>query len=51
MPAAGSGTPTCPKCNSTEVEMTLKTASGAYYRCGNCGHMWHTDKPQPRARA
>ncbi len=51
MPPSGAATPPCPVCRSIEVEVTLKTASGAYYRCGDCGHVWHDDKPKPRGKA
>jgi hypothetical protein len=37
----------CPKCQSIETTITLKTAYGRYCRCDRCGHLWHNDEPPP----
>ena len=31
----------CPECKSQDTTMTLKSDSGVYCRCANCGHIWH----------
>ena len=34
----------CPSCNGARCQKTVVTQRGAYYRCGECGHMWHVDR-------
>jgi transposase-like protein len=51
MPPPGATTPPCPVCRSNDVDVTLSTTSGAYYRCQDCGHVWHDDTPKPHERA
>jgi hypothetical protein len=37
----------CPKCQSTDVHMTLPSHAGAYCQCRTCGNLWHDDKKPP----
>lgn len=34
----------CPRCQSTNVKPTTASDVGAYYRCEECGHLWHMDR-------
>jgi hypothetical protein len=34
----------CPVCQSQETTVTIKSDSGVYCRCSDCGHIWHQDR-------
>jgi RNA polymerase subunit RPABC4/transcription elongation factor Spt4 len=39
----------CPVCGSTEINATVETNYGAYWRCRRCRHVWHHDtQPRPK---
>ena len=43
----------CPHCNtqtSLLLDATSKLATVWYYRCENCGHLWHILKTDPKGR-
>ncbi len=51
MPAdPGKPTPTrCPNCASTDTSPVFETNYGQYWRCAECGHVWHQDtRPRPK---
>ena len=35
--------PPCPECHSHKTEFTVKSDSGHYCRCENCGNVWHEE--------
>lgn len=34
----------CPECHSHETIVTIKSDTGVYCRCSDCGHIWHQDE-------
>ncbi|HET9372732.1 MAG TPA: hypothetical protein VFO19_20855 [Vicinamibacterales bacterium] len=35
----------CPYCSSDKVVKNPKQQETAYWRCDNCGQLWHPDRP------
>jgi hypothetical protein len=34
----------CPECHGLDTTVTLKSATGVYCRCKDCGHVWHQER-------
>ena len=41
--------PKCPQATPKHLEASSKDAEVNYYRCSECGHVWHVPKDSPTA--
>src|ERR671922_223269 len=42
--------PICPQCEGRNARRTVASQVGAYYRCNECGHIWHLDTADRSSR-